>query len=129
MLLAACAPTATPDTHPPLSDAAIITPNRYQNDAFSVVYPAGWRVITSPAGAAPGVTFVAPGNCTLIAVASAPFAQPPSAPACDQPISQTAEQITQGERTIYLSGSAPESEWNAMIDAIRLITGSLEAAE
>ena len=76
---------APPNLSATMGAAVMVTRNRYQNDRFSLEYPTGWRVITSPAGAPPNVTLVAPGNCALIEVSSTPLDRAPDSPSCDQP--------------------------------------------
>ena len=77
LLFAACVPAVTP---PILSatpgEAVTVTDNTYANDRFSLTYPTGWRVITSPTDAPPSVTLVAPGDCALIIAAAAPVDPP-----------------------------------------------------
>src|ERR1700690_2121838 len=54
LLFAACIPASPPtDLGATPGASAIITRDSYSNDLFSVAYPTGWRVITSPAGAPP----------------------------------------------------------------------------
>ena len=109
--------------------AAIITRDSYQNDRFSVEYPADWRVITSPAGAPPSVTFVAPGNCALIIVSTVALEQPPTSPSCDQPdIKTTSQHVTLGSQQIALAGSAPSTGWDEFVSTLDRIAASLKAA-
>jgi len=54
MLLAACTPAQPPPSLSATPGAAVVvTRDTYRNDLFSVEYPSGWRVVTSPAGAPP----------------------------------------------------------------------------
>ena len=92
LLFAACIPASPPTTSPRhTTQGRSSRRDTYRNDRFSLAYPTGWRVITSPAGAPPSVTFVAPGDCALIFVSSAPLDQPPTSPSCDQPDIRTTE--------------------------------------
>ena len=107
----------------------MITQDTYKNDIFSVVYPTGWRVITSPAGAPPSVTFVAPGNCALIIVASESITQSITSPSCDQPdIKTSTKTVTLGNRQITIAGSAPSAGWNDFSSALDRVAASLKAA-
>jgi hypothetical protein len=124
LLFSACAPAQTP---PNLAatpgESVVVTRNRYQNDLFSVAYPTGWRVITSPAGSPPSVTFVAPGDCLLIEVSSTPLDQAPTAPACGQPDIRTDQRMVQ---SISIAGSAPAAEWDGFAAAFDQIAASLK---
>lgn len=128
LFISACVPAATP---PPVleatADAAVVvTDSSYQNDAFRLIYPRGWRVITSPAGAPPGVTLVAPGDCALIVVSTASLDAPAVPEACHQEdILTDTRSIDFGGATVHLAGSAPLSQWDAFLIAFERIAGSL----
>ncbi len=104
----------------------MVTGSRYENEAFSLTYPSGWRVITSPADAPPGVTLVAPGDCALIVVAAAPV-EPPTVPeACQaEDILSETRDLTLAETTISLAGSAPLSAWGDFLVAFERVAGSV----
>ena len=87
-------------------EAVVVTGSRYENEAFSLIYPSGWRVITSPADAPPGVTLVAPGDCALIVIAAAPV-DPPTVPEACQ-----AEDILSETRDVTL-GTRLRFRWRA----------------
>lgn len=124
LLFSACVPAATAPSPDVTSGAAVVvTGDTYRNDVFSVAYPSGWRVITSPAGAPPSVTFAAPGDCPLIVVSSAPLEQPP---ACADPDARAETRtITRGEHTFTLAGSATAALWDAYLAAADRIASSL----
>ncbi len=129
LVSAACVPAVTP---PILSatpgEAVMVTGDTYANDRFSLTYPTGWRVITSPTDAPPSVTLVAPGDCALIIVAAAPV-EPPAVPeACQQEdiLSETRD-VTLGKLTISLAGSAPLSAWGDFLVAFEHVAGSVAA--
>ncbi len=107
-------------------EAVVVTDSGYENDAFSLTYPTGWRVITSPADAPPGVTLVAPGDCALIVVAAAPV-DPPTVPdACTQEdILSESRDLTLDSTTISLAGSAPLSAWGDFLVAFERVAGSV----
>ena len=130
LLLAACIPAATPaNIAATPGEAAVITRDTYQNDVFRVVYPTGWRVITSPAGAPPSVTFVAPGNCALIIVASDSAPQSLTSPSCAQPdIKTSTKTVTLSSHQITIAGSAPSAGWDDFVNALDRIAASLKAA-
>ena len=109
LLFSACIPASPPPNLSATPGAAVVvTRDHYQNDRSASTIPTGWRVITSPAGAPPSVTFVAPGDCALIIVSSAPLDQAPAAPACDQPDIQTdAGTVTLGDIDHDCAGARP----------------------
>ena len=129
-LSSACIPASPPaNVSATPGAAAIITEDTYQNDVFQVEYPKGWRVITSPAGAPPSVTFVAPGDCALIIVSSAPTDQSITSPSCDQSDLQTTKQtVTLGSQSITIAGSAPGAGWDDFIAQVDRLAASLKAA-
>jgi len=107
--------------------AVIVTRDRYTNDRFSVEYPSGWRVITSPTGAPPSVIFAAPGNCALIEVSSTPLAQPPASSSCDQTDIQTTRRaVTLGAQQIAVAGSAPADGWAEFLTTLDLVAASIK---
>jgi len=113
LLFAGCVPGETPSVLNQTPGAPIIVDGeRYANAIFSVNIPTGWRVITAAADSAPAVTFAAPDNCTVIHLSSVP-AEPPVAPACDQPTQTITREITLANLTVYAAGSAPISAWDA----------------
>ncbi len=120
-----CVPSETPEVLRQTPGAAVIVDgDRYTNDAFSVSVPAGWRVITAPAGAASAVTLAAADNCTLIHLSITP-ADPPTAPNCDQPTQTLTSAITLAEQTIYAAASAPVTIWAAFTDQFDQVLASL----
>ena len=130
VFVSACIPAQTP---PVLNAApaagAIITRDSYRNDLFSVAYPTGWRVITSPVGSPPSVTLVAPGNCALIVVSSAPLGQPPTSPSCDQPDVKTfSRDVALGSQQIVIAGSAPAAGWDEFLATVDRVAASLKTA-
>ncbi len=123
--LFACVPSETPEVLRQTPGAAVIMDGeRYTNDAFSVSVPAGWRVITAPAGAAPAVTLAAADNCTLIHL-SITLADPPTAPNCDQPTQTLTNEIRLAEQTIYAAASAPVNLWAAFTEQFDQVLASL----
>ena len=70
LLFAACVPAEVPPVLSATAGSAVMVTGRSLRErSFSLTYPTGWRVITSPADAPPSVTLVAPGDCALIVVA------------------------------------------------------------
>jgi hypothetical protein len=131
LLFASCIPAAPlPNLSATPGAAAIITRDGYRNDLFSVEYPAGWRVITSPAGAPPSVTFVAPGDCGLVIVSSVPLESVPTSPSCVGSSDFTVDQrtIPLGDTTITVAASAPDTDWTALQAEMERIAASLRAA-
>lgn len=78
LLALACVPATLPPqlAHTP-GPPVIITERQYDAGAFRLRYPAGWRVISSAAGAIPAVTLVAPGDEALIFVTLGDGDSPP----------------------------------------------------
>jgi hypothetical protein len=127
----ACVPAAPPpNLGATPGAAAVVTRDTYSNDLFSVEYPAGWRVITSPAGAPPSVTFVAPSNCGLVIVSSAPLESVPTSPSCGGNTDFTVDQrdVPLGDTTVTVAASAPDAEWAALQEQVARIAESLRAA-
>ena len=129
-LFAACTPASPPanlDATP--GAAAVVTRDTYRNDLFSVEYPAGWRVITSPADAPPSVTFVAPGDCGLVIVSSAPLDSVPTSPACaDADFTVDQREVPLGDATVTVAASAPDAEWTALQAVMDRIARSVRVA-
>jgi hypothetical protein len=71
-----------------------------------VYYPAGWRAISSAAGAPPSVIFVAPGEVALIIVGAAPL-DVPSLAGADHLIESS---IAQDGLTLVAALRAPSGE-------------------
>ena len=130
LLVSACIPASPPaNVSATPGESAVITGDSYRNDIFSLEYPTGWRVITSPAGAPPSVTLVAPGNCDLIIVASAAITESIRSPSCDQPdIKTTTQTVMLGDQQIAIAGSAPSAGWDEFTKSLDRVAGSLKAA-
>ena len=83
LLLSSCVPSATPDVLNSTPGAPVtVTDEQVITTAFTLRYPSGWRVITSQAGASPGVTLVATGDCELVVVGSGEVEVPDVSPDC-----------------------------------------------
>lgn len=68
--MAACVPLNTaPQLAQTPGPAVQVTDRVFQSEAFSLRYPAGWRVVTSAAGDAPYAIFAAPDDAAVIIVA------------------------------------------------------------
>ena len=131
LVFSACIPATPPaNVSATPGEAVTITQNTYANSVFSVVYPTKWRVITSPAGAPPSVTLVAPGDCTLIIIsASATIDQSITSPSCDQANIQTGTQtVMLGDQPITIAGSAPNDQWDEFTQALDRVSATLKAA-
>ena len=128
LLFSACIPAETPpNLNATPAPGVVITRSTYQSDAFSLEYPTGWRVITSPAGAPPSVILVAPGDCALIQVSSAPLDAPPDSPSCQEAdIRTVARTVTLGDATIALAGSAPADGWDGFLSEVDRVAASLK---
>ncbi len=128
-LATACVPAVTPPLlGAPTGEAVMVTSDSYANGQFSLSYPTGWRVITSPVGAAPSVTLVAPDDCALIVVAAESVEAPAVPESCqDQDILSETRTVRLDSRSVTLAGSAPLSGWNDFLIAFEHVAGSIEA--
>ena len=126
-MLASCIPAQTPsilNTTP--AAGSIITRTTVHNDLFSVVYPEGWRVITSAASAPLAVTLVSPDNCALIVVSSVPVAQTPASTSCTQSnIQTTSKTVSVSGKPITVIGSAPSAGWTDFLSEFNQIAASV----
>ena len=104
--------------------AVVVDGERYTNAAFSALIPAGWRAITGPADAPPGVILAGPDNCTLITLTTLP-ADPPTAPNCDQPTQTLSRAIPVNDQIVYVAGSAPTSTWDTFTAQLEAVVASL----
>ena len=110
LLFAACIPASPPANFSATPGAAALSrETATRMTVFSVTYPTGWRVITSPAGAPPSVTFVQPGDCGLIVVSSVSLEQAPTSPSCSEPnIKTTTQTVTLGSAANHDRGERAE---------------------
>lgn len=91
---------------PTLSAPFIITESRYQNVAFSVNYPYGWRVVSSASFAPPSVVFVSPDERQIILISTE------SNPSLIYPWDDIDyDQIQRRQGDIWIIGIAPVADW------------------
>jgi hypothetical protein len=91
---------------PTLSAPFIITESRYRNEAFSVNYPHGWRVVSSASFAPPSVVFVSPDERQIILISTE------SNPSLIYPLDNVAyDQIQRRQGDIWIIGIAPVADW------------------
>ncbi|MDX2161521.1 MAG: hypothetical protein SF162_09370 [bacterium] len=110
MLMAACVPAQSPAVRDATPGSPVtVTADRVITAAFQVDYPAGWRVITSPAGEPPFVILAAPDNCTVVQVSVSVEPPPPAidAACASSPITATQSRFI-GQTAITISGSAAD---------------------
>ncbi|MBE2182938.1 MAG: hypothetical protein IAE89_05900 [Anaerolineae bacterium] len=105
--LAACSPYQAPAFLQNTPGAAVtVYDQTYAGEAFSVVYPNDWRVITPPAEAPEAAVFAGE-NCQIVFIST--IAIEPSSPAeC------TSEQMrfeTLEREGLFLYGGAPSEQW------------------
>ncbi|MBI5668282.1 MAG: hypothetical protein HZC41_09770 [Chloroflexi bacterium] len=82
MLLSGCIPARTPPQLAFTPGApAVVTDETFTNSAFTVRYPAGWRVVTGAADAPPSVTFVAADEVSTVTLQVEPLEEPERDPA------------------------------------------------
>lgn len=108
--LAGCVPARTPPLlnftpGPP----AVITDETFSNSAFSVRYPAGWRVVTGAADAPPSVIFVAPDEESTITLQ----VEPPGEPERDPLFRLETRLLSLGDLRLYAVARVPVEEWAA----------------
>lgn len=127
LALGACVPATTP---PQLNQTpgvpVVVTDGRYTTEAFSVLRPDGWRVITSAADAPLGVILVAPDDSALIYISTDGVGDPPR-PDADVPLRDTVTEQQQGGTTLTVYGVAPADEWQAFMVTYTQVTESLSS--
>lgn len=130
-LLAACGPIV-PATVPPqvaqTPATAFITVerDRIHTDAFSLTYPAGWRVVKSSVADTPlTLVLVSPDDAQQIVVSAAPI--PPISQSPDNvPHVSQATAVLIGETVVYLRGNAPADQRASFNAAFRLVWRSFQ---
>jgi len=95
---------------PTLAAPFTITTNAYRNDAFSVEYPIGWRVVSSASFAPPSVVFVSPNEQQLILITTEADATL-TYPFADIPHNQTSKQ----KSDVWMIGLAPIDDWESFL--------------
>jgi hypothetical protein len=114
-LFAACIPARTPGNLANTPGApAVITDEEYRGELFNARPPGGWRVITGAAGFPQTVTFVAPGDCAIISLSTAPLNPPALPPHCPPAQTETGQVVLEA-RTIYAVGAAPADDWTTFM--------------
>lgn len=127
LTLAACIPSqATSRLNTAPGNPVVVSSDTYDAGLFRARYPAGWRVITSPAGEPPFVTFVAPDNCALILLSARPRPAPPLGADCAEPGNTRELSAEAGEeRGIYAAGRAAESVSASFLATWRRVISSV----
>lgn len=122
-IIMGCVPAQTPqnldDTPGP---SVVVTDRRYDAGPFSAEYPAGWRVITSPAGASPFVIFASPDNCAVILI-STDAMDVPAPTGCEESASFRREEQTAGAARLALV--APGDAWDEYAPTFEQVVGSV----
>lgn len=129
LILAACSPPQTPEQLNFTPGAPItITDDRYVTGAFSVRYPPGWRVITTPAEAPPGAIFAAPDNAALIVLSISPIGTPPelaNVPA--ERVAVEGDEVALGQITVYAALVADRDIIDTLKEDFTLVIESIKA--
>ncbi|MBZ0295630.1 MAG: hypothetical protein K8L99_23940 [Anaerolineae bacterium] len=129
LLVAACIPVAEPtqlnDTPGP---PVVVNDQIYRSAAFTVQYPAGWRVITSAAGDVPAVIFAAPDEVALIYVgAGSDPTQLPDLPG--NPRRDSRMIVLDNGQAITAALIAQESNWEAALPLFEQVAASLQVPQ
>lgn len=129
LILAACSPPQTPEQLNFTPGAPItITDDLYVTGAFSVRYPPGWRVITTPAEAPPGAIFAAPDNAALIVLSISPIGTPPelaNVPA--ERVAVEGDEVVLENVTVHAMLIADRDAINTLKDDFTLVIESIKA--
>lgn len=106
---------------PTLAAPFTITTDTYQNSAFVVAYPQGWRVVSSASFAPPSAVFVSPDEKQIILItteADATLAYPF--------VDIDYEQISRQKDTIGVLGVAPRDEWESFLITYEMMFTALD---
>lgn len=123
--LAGCVPAHTPPQLAATPGAAVIvSAQTYQTEAFSARYPAGWRVITSPSGEPPFVTFAAPDGCTVILLALE-WRPAPEPAGCNGTVWREASETVGDAPAVYAALRAPADRWGEAETAFASVVASV----
>jgi hypothetical protein len=129
LALAACVPAKLPPGLGATPGAAVVVSGeRVENAAFSAAYPAGWRVITSPAGEAPFVILAAPDPCVVIQL-SLDARDIPEPAGCEASDLRTATETTATTPPVYVGLRAAADGWDAARAAFADVVASVRTAE
>lgn len=128
LILAACAPPQVPEQLSFTPGAPItITDNLYTTSAFSVRYPSGWRVITTPAEAPPGVIFAAPDNAALIVLSVSPIGTPPKlANVPPERVTVEGDEVDLGQVTVHAALVADGDVIDTLRDDFTFVLDSIK---
>lgn len=107
---------------PTLSAPFTITENTYQNEAFSVTYPDGWRVVSSASFAPPSAVFVSPDERQIILISTE------NSPSLNYPFDDVDyDEIQTQQGDIWIIGIAPVAEWDAFLRIYEAMIGGLDS--
>lgn len=107
-----------------------LTENRYESEVFTVDYPRGWNVITSPAFSSPWVIFVSPDETALIIVATDRTDTEISlvaSDANDDELRREVRELTEGDARVFVGlvtwlsvWNDYQSHWDRVIDTLQI---------
>lgn len=109
---------------------ATITDRHFSTAAFSLVYPDGWIVITSPANTMPWGVFISPDETAVIVVSVEPLDPLPQPPVLLEGIALREETrtVALGEDTrVIVSLIAPETTWDSHYRHLERLADTLAA--
>lgn len=111
LVLAGCVPAKVPPQLIATPGVAVVVQGgRYETAVFSAAYPAGWRVITSPANEPPFVILASPDQCTIILLSTDPRPAP-DAGLCARAETRTVSAETGNFPKVYAAMRAAADDW------------------
>lgn len=107
---------------PTLAAPFTITADTYQNEAFSVRYPQGWRVVSSASFAPPSVVFVSPDERQIILIST------DDNPSLTYPFDDVDyDSIRRQQGDIWIIGIAPVAEWETFLRVYEATIAGLDS--
>jgi hypothetical protein len=127
-LLAACVPATVPK-HLAYTPGApvLILDGLYDAGVFTVGYPAGWVVVSSPANQPSAVTLVAPDESATIRLSTHPGLEPMPDEDLPNGMRLHMRQVTLADGTVVtLTLGAPIAEWEAYLAVFETVVESVQ---
>jgi len=127
MVLSACVPANVPKhlSYTP-GPPVLALDGMYDAGVFSVRYPAGWVVVSSPANQPAAVTLVAPDESGIIRLSTHPNLEPMPDEDLPSGMRLHTEQIALSDSTMLtLTLGAPGAEWSAYLVIFEAVARSV----